>query len=496
MSIIKIQKLTFAYDNSYDNIFENISLSLDTNWKLGLTGRNGCGKTTLLKLLAGKYTYHGTISSTANFEYFPFQVKDTKQFAIDIIKEKSHIEDYDYWKIQKELSCLNVDENILYQPFQSLSGGEQIKVLIVSLFLKDNSFLLIDEPTNHLDMTSRCVVSDYLKLKKGFILVSHDRNFLDNCIDHIMAINKTNIEVQKGNFSSWYQNKQNKDNFEITQNEKLKKEIAQLEKSAKQSALWSNKAEKSKKGTRNSGLRPDRGYVGHKAAKIMKRSKNAELKKQAAVETKTKLLKDIETVCDLKLNPLTYDSTRLINSNKLSLFRDQKCICKNIYLEVNQGDRIAICGRNGCGKTTILKFVKGDEKIIPQGNYKKSPNLKISYISQNTSQLSGNLCDFAKYEQLNESLFKTILSKLNIPRTQFERDISKFSEGQKKKVLIAKSLCTPAHIYLWDEPLNFIDILSRMQIENLILKFKPTLIFVEHDETFVKNIATKLINLT
>ena len=95
MSIIKIQKLTFAYDNSYDNIFENISLSLDTNWKLGLTGRNGCGKTTLLKLLAGKYTYHGTISSTANFEYFPFQVKDKKQFAIDIIKEKSHIEDYD-----------------------------------------------------------------------------------------------------------------------------------------------------------------------------------------------------------------------------------------------------------------------------------------------------------------------------------------------------------------------------------------------------------------
>ena len=191
MSLINVTNLTFGYDGSYDNIFENVSFQIDTDWKLGFTGRNGRGKTTFLNLLLGKYEYRGTIAAKTNFEYFPFAVTEPENHTIDVIE--SIYPDYELWQVMRELSLLQVDEDVLYRPFVTLSNGEQTKVLLAALFLKENSFLLIDEPTNHLDMEARKVVSDYLKSKRGFILVSHDRAFLDNCIDNILSINKTNI---------------------------------------------------------------------------------------------------------------------------------------------------------------------------------------------------------------------------------------------------------------------------------------------------------------
>lgn len=493
MSMISVQNLTFCYEGSYDNIFEKVSFTLDTNWKLGFTGRNGRGKTTFFKLLMGKYKYNGKILSNVNFEYFPFEVANESIFSIDIIKEKAGIDDSDHWKIIKEISHLDINEEILYRSFNTLSGGEKVKILLASLFLKENTFLLIDEPTNHLDLKARKIVSDYLKTKKGFILISHDREFLDGCVDHILSINKTNIEIQKGNFSSWHENKKRQDNFEILQNKKLKKEILRLENSAKQNACWSEKSEKAKNNTRIGGLKPNRGYVGHKAAKIMKRSKNAENKKQNMIEEKSGLLKNIETAENLKINILKHKLNRLIQLKNISLFYDDKKICENINFEVNTGDRISICGKNGCGKSTILKFINDDKKITFSGTFEKASNLKISYVSQDTSNLSGNLKDYAKFKNIDENLFKTILRKLDFSRNQFEKNIKEFSCGQKKKVLIAKSLCEKAHIYLWDEPLNFIDILSRTQIEDVILKFSPTMVFVEHDKAFVNNIATNFL---
>jgi len=283
MSLINVSNLTFAYDGSFDNIFENVSFQIDTDWKLGFTGRNGRGKTTFPHLLLGQYEYSGKISATVPFEYFPFQVANKEQPTLDVIAGISP--DFQHWELMRELSLLKVSEDVLYRPFASLSNGEQTKVMLAALFLKENSFLLIDEPTNHLDMEARQLVSGYLHAKSGFILVSHDRAFLDNCVDHILSINKTNIEI------------------------------------------------------------------------------------------------------------------------------------------------------------------------------------------------------------------KSILRKLDFSRDQFEKDISAYSGGQKKKLLIAKSLCENVHLHIWDEPLNFIDVISRMQIEELLLEHSPTILFVEHDREFCDRIATKMIHL-
>ena len=181
MSQIKITNLTFTHKGSYTPVFEHVSLQLDTNWKLGFTGRNGRGKTTFLTLLSGAYAYSGTISAQVQFDYFPFPIEEPYTMVLDLLEELAP--DAELWQIRKELSLLAVDEDSLYRPFATLSSGEQTKVLLAALFLRENHFLLIDDPTNHLDQAGREIVSRYLNSKKGFILVSHDRNFLDGCVD-------------------------------------------------------------------------------------------------------------------------------------------------------------------------------------------------------------------------------------------------------------------------------------------------------------------------
>jgi lincosamide and streptogramin A transport system ATP-binding/permease protein len=492
MSLINVTNLTFGYDGSYDNIFENVSFQIDTDWKLGFTGRNGRGKTTFLNLLLGKYEYRGTIAAKTNFEYFPFAVTEPENHTIDVIE--SIYPDYELWQVMCELSLLQVDEDVLYRPFATLSNGEQTKVLLAALFLKENSFLLIDEPTNHLDMEARKVVSDYLKSKRGFILVSHDRAFLDNCIDHVLSINKTNIEIQKGSFSSWWTNKQMQDHLELAENEKLHKDIARLQAAAKRTSAWSEQVEKTKFGTRDSGLRPDRGYIGHKAAKMMQRSKSIETRQQTAIEEKSKLLKNIESADKLKIVQADFYTGRLVELQQVSIFYGAKQACQDVSFTIEQGDRVALYGKNGSGKSSLLKLLTG-EALSYTGTLRKASQLAISYVPQNTAHLKGNLSDYAREHGIDESIFKANLRKLDFSRLQFEKDMADFSAGQKKKVLIARSLCERAHLHVWDEPLNYIDVISRMQIEELLLEYGPTILFVEHDSEFCDNIATKIIEL-
>ncbi|MDF2803674.1 MAG: ATPase component of transporter with duplicated ATPase domain [Anaerocolumna sp.] len=272
MSQILVNNLIFNYENSYDNIFEKVSFSIDTDWKLGFIGRNGRGKTTFLNLLMGKYEYGGNITKNVTFDYFPYVIPENlmKEDTIQVIEYMDS--NYELWKICRELNLMNMDGDLLYRPFLTLSNGERTKVMLAVLFSKENNFLLIDEPTNHLDLEARENVRDYLKLKKGFILVSHDRWILDACIDHVLVINKTNISVEQGNFSTWWDNKKRQDEFELSENAKLKKDITRLSEAAKRAEGWSEQIEKSKIGSHSA----DRGFIGHKAAKMMKRAKTIE----------------------------------------------------------------------------------------------------------------------------------------------------------------------------------------------------------------------------
>ena len=280
----------------------------------------------------------------AVFDYFPYLVTESqmKLPAVDFMEElKAGCEP---WRVICELAGVGESAEILYRPFGTLSPGERTKVLLAVLFSGENDFLLIDEPTNHLDKEAREVVKNYLGTKKGFLLVSHDRDFLDACIDHCLVLNRNSIEVQNGNFSTWWENKQRKDQFVMAENEKHQKEILKLKRAAARTLEWADKNERTKIG-------------------------------------------------------------------------------------------------------------------------------------------------------FDKSLFCSILRQLGFDRVQFEKKLKEHSEGQKKKILLAASLLTPAHLYIWDEPLNYIDIFSRMQLEKLLMEYQPTMLFVEHDVRFCEKIATKTVTL-
>ena len=489
MSMISVSDLTFGYDGSYDNIFERVSFQIDTSWKLGFTGRNGRGKTTFLKLLLGQYEYAGSISASVHFDYFPFEVPDIERDTLAILEEISP--EHASWQLLRELSLLQMDEGTLYRPFSTLSHGERTKALLAALFLKENNFLLIDEPTNHLDFRAREIVRDYLNAKAGFILVSHDRAFLDGCVDHILSINRANITVTKGNFSQWWENKKRQDAFELDENEKLMGEIHHLSEAAQRTSGWSDTVEATKIGSHAA----DRGAIGHKAAKMMKRAKAIEKRRESAIEEKSKLLKNIERNENLAVHPLTHRSERLLEIRDLAIAYPGRDVLSHFSLEVKRAERVALLGPNGCGKSSIIKLVAG-ENIPHSGLVRTASGLVISYVPQDTSFLAGSLMDYAAYEGVDPSLFLTILRKLDFPRVQFEKDMRAFSAGQRKKVLLARSLCEQAHLYLWDEPLNYVDVLSRMQIESLICAGNPTMLFVEHDSAFIRNAATRTIQLT
>ena len=527
MSQISVNDLTFSYDTNSDPIFQNVSFQFDTDWKLGFIGRNGRGKTTFLKLLLGEYPYSGTILSPVSFEYFPFPVAEPSRRALEVARDS--IAPYSAWERElreyeerlarreepellerygalleqyrqqdgytideqliREAGKLEVSREALERPFDTLSHGERTKLLLAALFLKKHRFLLIDEPTNHLDLHGREVVAGYLAEKSGFLLVSHDRAFLDRCVDHILSLNRSTIEVQRGNFSSWQANREKREQFELEREEQLRKEISQLRQTARQKAAWSDRTEKSKIGSHAA----DRGFIGHKAAKMMKRAKAIERRRDAALEEKEGLLQDREEVEAVKLFPLEYPKERLAEALELSICYTHPLFESKTFA-VRQGERIALTGRNGCGKSSLLRLLAGEE--VPHlGELHRGSGLRCSYVPQDTSFLRGKLRDYAAEQGFDESLFLTILRKLDFSRVQFEKDLAEFSGGQKKKVLIAGSLCRRAHLYLWDEPLNFIDVLSRMQIEQLLLEYRPTIVFIEHDREFCRRVATRTIPL-
>lgn len=526
MAQIHVANLTFCYEGSFDPVFENVSFSVDTDWKLGFIGRNGKGKTTFLNLLLGKYSYSGSISTPALFDYFPYSISEQQmnRCASDFIDElKPGCEE---WRIICELAKLDVSAELLYRPFKTLSHGERTKVLLAVLFAGENDFLLIDEPTNHLDQGSRETIKRYLKEKKGFILVSHDRDLLDACIDHVLVLNRQSIEVQSGNFSSWWENKNRRDHFAKMENEKHLKEIASLKKAADQSGHWAQKNENTKIGYDpiKEPDRPTRAYIGGKTKKMQKRVKQYEQRMEREIQAKEGLLVDLETPVSLKLNPLSYHKERLLYGRDLNIGYEgrNELVLKNFSFELQRGERVFLHGKNGCGKSTWIKTIlemnrknlkkdqdgrnslyhageetdkchKNKAEIVISGELQVGSGLMISYINQDTDFLKGRIGEFCEKQELDESLFCAFLRQLDIERVQFSKNMEEFSEGQKKKVLIAASLMTPAHLYIWDEPLNYIDVFSRMQIEELLLAFQPTMLLVDHDIRFQEKIGTRVV---
>lgn len=493
MALLTVNGLTFGYDGSYDLVFEDCSFQVDTAWRLGLTGRNGRGKTTLLRLLLGRYPYRGRIDMPCAARYFPFAVGDPAEPALALMARMS--DGAPDWRLQRECNLLGLSPEALERPYGTLSRGEQTKAQLAALFAGEDGYLLIDEPTNHLDLRGRALVADYLRQKPGFLLVSHDRDFLNRCVDHVLCLNKSSVDVFRGDYDTYERELNARNEYERKQNERLQKDIRRLGEASRRAAQWSSNLEKEKFHVAESDVAAlDRGYVGAKSAKMMARAKALQRRQEKAVEEKQALLHDLERVGDLKLRPLEHPKKRLLTVDNAQVRYGDRVVLPDVRFTVDAGERVALLGANGAGKSSILKTLVGEGAALT-GDVRVASGLIISYVPQDPSFLRGSVRAFVERGGLDETLFKAILRNMDMGRQQFDKDMADFSEGQKKKVLLARSLCESAHLYVWDEALNYLDVYSRVQLEELLLTFRPTLLMVEHDRRFLERVCTRQVEL-
>ncbi|EEI24419.1 ribosomal protection-like ABC-F family protein [Lentilactobacillus hilgardii] len=494
MGTIQIKNLSFRYDGMVNHIFDQFSLSIDESWKLGLIGRNGRGKTTFLNLLLGKYPYHGEIQSNLRFNYFPQPITDFTKNVVDVLMDVSGLNESEVWKIQLEMDQLGLTDDLLSRPFSTLSPGEQTKALLAAMFTDKETFQLIDEPTNHLDIAGRQVVASYLKSKRGFIVVSHDRYFIDQVIDHVLSIDRAKIQLFDGNYDTWQREFDRENLSEKNEKAHLQTEIKRLSATASQVKQWAGNAEnkKSKKaygGQSNVNL--DKGFLGHKAAKVMKRSKSTLKRTESAIDEKKSLLRNIDDVVPLTLNYKQPHQDHILLLNDFQVQRNHNILNEPITFDLTKDQRLVFEGPNGFGKTTMIKAILGEKRLIARGSSSFSKTVKVSYLTQEFETLSGSIEAYAKHHDVELPVSLNMLKKLGFERSAFTEDLSELSMGQKRKVSLARSLCEPANFYIWDEPLNYLDVITRRQIQKLILKVKPTMLLIDHDRDFVDAIATE-----
>jgi lincosamide and streptogramin A transport system ATP-binding/permease protein len=524
MAVIRFDNVCFHHEFPYVSVLDGVFLSIDTAWRTALVGRNGVGKTTLLRLISGDLVpTRGDIRVPVETYYFPYDAPDSDMSVRDLVRDA--VAPFRTWerdidallkrkdeeslralgdlqeryeleggyeidsRIEKEIVSMEMDARVLLRRFSQLSGGEQTRALITALFLKRGCFPLIDEPTNHLDMEGRDMLGAYLAEKNGFVLVSHDRHFLDRCVDHVIAIEKRRITVTNGGFSMWKDERDTRLEAEKRQDVKLRKEIRLLKRSARQRRDWAEAKEKQKIGTY------DKGFIGHKAAKQMKRAVSIERRIEEKLAAKKDLLRDHERDRTLKLRVARESPDVVLSIHDVTIRFGTRNIITGFSLTVRRGERVALFGPNGSGKTTLLRAVAG-ELHPSEGVIYHRPYITVERSYQDPLWQRGHLRGHLRYEGVDETRFRNIMAALGVTGEIFDRPLDTFSRGERKKVDLCRSFLREAHLWLWDEPLNYIDLLSREQIEEVVLEYEPTMLFVEHDRRFVDNIATSVIELT
>lgn len=523
MAQILIDQLGFHYDNPWVQVFDKVELTLDTSWRTALVGANGRGKTTLLQLLAKTIEPSaGRIVCQWECSTFPYRPDEPQRPTLDVIKDaiapfaaweremaalaergdeeslKRYGELLDRFqkldgygigaRIEKEFAALGMAPELLDRAYDTLSGGEKTRAQLVALFARTDRFPLIDEPTNHLDMEGRAVLGEYLAAKPGFILVSHDRHFLELCADHVVSINRSDIRLHRGGFADWEQQVVRETTHEKHRRDNLQRQVRSLERAGKARRRWSDAKEKEKRGA------PDKGRIGHLAAKQMKRALTIERRAKDKVTEKKTLLKNVEKERRLKLDSADAGSKTVVNASGLTIGFEKTPVASDLSFSLERGERVAVIGPNGCGKTTLLRTVAGELEPL-SGHLSLPAHLDRAQATQTPRWQDGRLRDHLCQASIDETQFRNIMGCFGLLGDVFDRPLETFSQGQRKKVDLCRSFLAPAHLLIWDEPLNYIDLSSRVMIEEVILEHQPTLLFVEHDRRFVERVATAVLEL-
>lgn len=508
---INISKVCKSF--GFDLVLNNIDITVQKGEKVGLIGTNGSGKSTILKIIAGQESIDsGSLSIRNNISIgYLSQIPEEKDIIVkdyinsafkEIIELKEKLERYedkllteDYkvitkymnlqekfislggyeyeTKIQKILPVFNITEEILNRNFNTLSGGEKTIISLIRLLLQEPDVLLLDEPTNHLDINKMIWLEKTLKNYKGtIILVSHDRYFMDNVINKVYLLTKRGIEVYHGNYSYYIKESENRLLLELKNYKDQQKQITAMENSIKR-------------------LKEYGRLCGPSGGEIF-------FRRAASIEKRLEKLEKLDKPEDKKKLNITFDMDSrsgkdVLTINNLYLSYGTKEIFNNLNLSIKYQDRLCLVGDNGVGKSTLIKeILKGNNSI------KLGSNIKIGYIPQEIGFEDINLSvleEARKYfigpeQYLRSALFKYLFAGENI-----YKKIKYLSGGEKVRLKIFCLIQDSYNFLILDEPTNHIDIDTREMLEESLMEFTGTILFVSHDRYFINKIATGIIEI-
>ena len=506
MQLFSLKNVSLSFGTQI--ILDKVNLEINKGQRICLIGRNGTGKSSLLKIIENKVTpdsgeliSHNNAIVTSMVQDVPSNMQGTiRQVVLDglgkigknIVKYEEILKDFDgsdkasnrLDKLQKEIDSsnawdyLNEAEIILSklqldgtQEFSGLSGGMKRRVILARALVKKPDLLLLDEPTNHLDVNSIKWLEEFLYQYKGAVLfITHDRKFLNNVAKSIIELDRGNLYSFEGNYTKFLEKKEAILHAEEKANADFDKKLAQEE-------VWIRQGIKARR-TRNEGrvralekMRYERTQRRNKVGKI-----------------------------DLNLSNVEKSSKKVIQAENISFKYQGKYLFNNFSTEIIKGDKVAILGSNGCGKSTLLNVLLGLLKPM-NGSVELAHNIKISYFDQLRNQLDesltilDNIKEGSDFITINDKSIHiiTYLQKFLFTPDRLHAPITHLSGGEKNRLLLAKILSKPSNIIVLDEPTNDLDIETLEILEEMLINYKGTIILVSHDREFINNVATSTI---
>ena len=493
-------------------ILDGLTFQVDSGERVGLLGKNGCGKTTLLRILTGQLDWDEgevvlapdkRVGLISQIPVYPagYTVEDVLDTAFRPLREMEEemeqlaarmergedpalLRRYDKLTaafeagggydtdIRKNKVCsgLQIGPGMREQLFDRLSGGEKTRVNLGRLILEDTDILLLDEPTNHLDLKATEWLEEYLDKFKGTVLaVSHDRWFLDRVVDRVIEIQEGKAEFYSGNYSFYVVEKERRYQEKLKQYEKEQAKIQQLEKAAEQLRIWA--------------------YSGND--KIFKRAQSMEkrIERMRTTDRPTR-----ERKMEVRFGEREFRGDEVLTIKGLSKSFGQRALFSGVDLEVVGGERIALLGDNGTGKSTLIKILMGEEGP-DEGKIRMGPTVKIGYLPQiiHFDHPERSLLDTMLYElDCTAQTARNRLASFKFRGEDVFKPVSALSGGEQSRLRLCMLMDEKINLLILDEPTNHLDIQSREWIEEAVEEYEGNLLFVSHDRYFIDRFATRV----
>ena len=457
--MIQLDNVTKFYGERL--IFRDVTFRVMDGEKVGIVGKNGAGKSTLVKIMIGAETFDAGTIGGLRAEDIGF-VEQTPHFTAKTLLDEMLTVDVEKFQARKILFGLGFTESELEKNPNHFSGGETAKISLAKALLNEPRILILDEPTNHLDIYAIDFLEDFVKNYRGTVIaVTHDRHFLQHCVEKILDMENFRATLYPGNYEKFLRLKQEHHAAQLKAYEKQQEEIAKLEDFVRRNKVRASTAKRA----RSRQIQLDR----------MER-----LERPPATET-----------ASIKLNDASESANRVLILDGINF----KNIIKNFSAELFKGEKVGLIGRNGVGKSTLLKIIVGELKA-DSGEIKIGNRVKVGYLSQGHEELNENRTPLEElnYEfGLSEGQARSELARLQLFAQVVEKPIADLSGGEKTRVALTKLILTGANFLILDEPTNHLDLPAREAIESALNDFDGTILIVTHDRWLLDKLATRVI---